>query len=103
MNVRSRFLFSLLAILFISVNSNPLEDDDNDNDSDNNNKPSSLREMRKLLLTKENIVEHMARQQKDILVKNIPEPLVVKTSLDFSANSGEPGKPGKLESLSVSR
>ena len=100
MNVRSPFLFSLLAILFICVNSNPLEDDDNDSD---NNKPSSLREMRKLLLTKENIVEHMARQQKDILVKNIPEPLVVKTSLDFSANSGEPGKPGKLESLSVSR
>jgi hypothetical protein len=100
MNVRSSFLFSLLAILFICANSNPLEDDDNDSD---NNKPSSLREMRKLLLTKENIVEHMARQQKDILVKNIPEPLVVKTSLDFSANSGEPGKPGKLESLSVSR
>jgi hypothetical protein len=102
MNVRSSFLFALLAILFICVNTNPLEDDDNDNDSDTN-KPSSLREMRKLLLTKENIVEHMARQQKDILVKNIPEPLVVKTSLDFSANSGEPGKPGKLESLSESR
>ena len=87
MNPKSCFLFSLIAVLFISVNSKSLEEDE-----DVGAKSSPLREMRKLLLTKENIGEHMARQQKDILIKNIPEPLVVKTSLDFSANSGEPGE-----------
>ena len=50
-----------------------------------------IREMRKLLLTKDNIEEHLARKQKEILIQKIPEPLDIRTSLDFSSGSEEPG------------
>ena len=50
-----------------------------------------IREMRKLLLTKDNIEEHLARKQKEILIQKIPEPLDIQTSLDFSSGSEEPG------------
>ena len=49
-------------------------------DSETGSETGSLREMRKLLLTKDNIEEHLARKQKDILVQNIPAPLDISTS-----------------------
>ena len=60
-------------------------------DSETSSETGSLREMRKLLLTKDNIEEHLARKQKDILVQNIPAPLDISTSIDFSSASDEPG------------
>ena len=60
-------------------------------DSETGSETGSLREMRKLLLTKDNIEEHLARKQKDILVQNIPAPLDISTSIDFSSASDEPG------------
>jgi hypothetical protein len=70
-----------LTINLSSVDAKALEDDAN----------KSVREMRKLLLTKDNIVEHLVRQQKKVLIENIPEPSVVRTSIGFSSTDGDPG------------
>lgn len=73
----------LISLIFnlSSVDAKALEDDAN----------KSVREMRKLLLTKDNIVEHLVRQQKKVLIENIPEPSVVRTSIGFSSTDGDPG------------
>jgi hypothetical protein len=83
----SKEVFVILLNLLISltfnlssVDAKALEDDAN-----------SVREMRKLLLTKDNIVEHLVRQQKKVLIENIPEPSVVRTSIGFSSTDGDPG------------
>jgi len=76
--------YLLIFITFIidlsSVDAKALEDD-----------AKSVREMRKLLLTKDNIVEHLVRQQKKVLIENIPEPSIVRTSIGFSSTDGDPG------------
>ena len=75
----------LLLFSLTLVQSKSLDDSETDSET------GSLREMRKLLLTKDNIEEHLARKQKDILVQNIPAPLDISTSIDFSSASDEPG------------
>ena len=78
------YLVTFITFLFdlSSVDAKALEDDATTN---------SVREMRKLLLTKDNIVEHLVRQQKKVLIENIPEPSVIRTSIGFSSTDGDPG------------
>ena len=71
-------LFLITDLFKTSVDSKSTKDD------------HSLREMRNLLLTKDNIVDHLVRKQKEILIENIPKPHVVSTAIDFNTNDGDP-------------
>ena len=64
-------LFLITDLYKTSVDSKSTKDD------------HSLREMRNLLLTKDNIVDHLVRKQKEILIENIPKPHVVSTAIEF--------------------
>ena len=71
-------LFFITDLFKVSVDSKATKDD------------QSLREMRNLLLTKDNIVDHLVRQQKELLIENIPKPHLVSTAIDFRSNEGDP-------------
>jgi hypothetical protein len=81
------FIFVTMLLLQVSL----VQPEDPETGFKTGSQTGSIREMRKLLLTKDNIEEHMARKQKEILIQNIPEPLEVRTSLVFSSDAGEPG------------